>query len=135
MQLLARRLISLELNASDESDTEGRAAIRVCGKLGESLSALAGRRGFHSLLARAVALAGADLPWLNNLSVGADGVLKFPEGLETRLGREEAAIGGMAVVGHLLELLAAFVGEELTVRLAQQVWPNTELTSESEGNV
>jgi hypothetical protein len=134
MRKVARRLISEELNQDDSADTEGRAAFRVCDKLRRSLSLLTGARGFRSLLVRALSVAAAEVPWLEQLTVGLDGSLIFPAEFEGRLGRKEAAKGGTALVTHFLELLVTFIGEQLTLRLVQQVWPKAALNDpESEG--
>lgn len=134
MRNLAHRLISEEHRQRDPSDTESRAALRVCDKLRESLSALAGARGFRALLVRALTLAKADAPWLGGLEVGANGALVFPAKLEGDLAPKEAAKGGVALVGHLLELLVTFIGEALTLRLVQQVWPKAALDDVKPGS-
>jgi hypothetical protein len=133
MRNLARRLISAERRASDSSETEGHAAFRVCEKLRESLSALVGARGFRTLLARALTIASAEVPWLGKLEVGPGGSLVIPEALETEMRANEAAKGGAALVTHLLGLLTTFIGAALTLRLVQQVWPKTPLNDPKSG--
>jgi hypothetical protein len=127
MRNLARRLIAAEHRRNDSVDTEAHAAFRVCEKLRESLSPLAGARGFRTLLARALNLAKVESPWLSKLVVSPDGSLIIPDGLEPAAAPNDAARGGAALVAHLLELLATFIGEALTLRLVQQKWPNTAL--------
>ena len=121
MRNLARSLISAERRADEPADTDGEAAVRVCAKLRDSLSALAGAVGFRTLLTRALGIARAEVPSLANLHVGADGLLSRTGEMDDR----EAAQGGVALVAHLLELLATFIGEALTRRLVQQTWPRT----------
>ena len=134
MQILARRLIAAERRASDSGDTDGRAAWRVCEKLRESLSPLTGNRGFRGLVARALALARVEVPWLSKVELGDAGTVVLPDTLENEVQPDEASRGGVALVTHLLELLATFIGEALTLRLVQQVWPKTALGhSQSEG--
>jgi hypothetical protein len=62
------------------------------------------------------------------LLVDANGavVLPSPE-TEAKVNSREAAKGGLALVASLLELLATFIGEALTLRLVQQVWPRVAL--------
>src|SRR5688572_27389180 len=98
MRNLARRLIAAEHQTRDSADTGGRTAFRVCEKLRVSLSALAGTRGFRTLLVRAVTRAKGEAPWLGKLEVGKDGTLLIPELLEEEAGRSEAAKGGEALV-------------------------------------
>ena len=86
------------------------------------------------MLVRALTLAKADAPWLGGLEVGANGALVFPAKLEGDLAPKEAAKGGVALVGHLLELLVTFIGEALTLRLVQQVWPKAALDDVKPGS-
>ena len=62
MRNVARQLVAEEFDRNDSSDHQGRAAVRVCAKLGKSISALTGAREFRSLLARALKSAAADVP-------------------------------------------------------------------------
>ena len=123
MRNLARRLIAAEHRAGDSADTKGRAAFRVCEKLRESLSDLVGTHGYRALLARALTLSKAEAAWLAKLEVGANGALALAGELEHELDPKAAAAGGAALVGQVLELLATFIGEALTQRLAHQIWP------------
>jgi hypothetical protein len=130
MRKIARRLIDEEHDANDPN--AARAAFRVCHKLGKSLSVLTGSRGFASLFARALSRAGEEVPWLNELLVDANGALTLPSPeAEAKVNSREAAKGGLALVTHLLELLATFIGEALTLRLVQQVWPKVALNPET----
>ncbi len=125
MRNLARSLIAAERRKSDSSDTNARAAFRVCGKLRESLSALTGAVGYRTLLMRAFALATVEVPWLAELKVGPGGSVLIPDPLPRETEESVAAQGGEALVAHVLELLATFIGEALTRRLVQQIWPRT----------
>ena len=130
MRAIARRLIDEEYDASDPNAYG--AAFRVCNKLQKSLSVLTGAKGFGSLFTRALKRAGDEVPWVNGLILDAKGTLlpPLPE-VEAKLSSREAAKGGLAVVVHLLNLLATFVGESLTLRLVQQVWPRAKLNSKT----
>ncbi|HTE21054.1 MAG TPA: hypothetical protein VK689_22030 [Armatimonadota bacterium] len=84
---------------------------------------LVGREGFHALLARALALAKAEHPWLGGVQVDATGLLA---GLEAALaGREpaDADAGAAAVLAHLLGLLVTFIGAGLSRQLVSGAWP------------
>lgn len=124
MRNLARSLIDTERRKSDSSDTNARAAFRVCEKLRESLSPLTGAVGFRTLLIRALTLAKVEVPWLAELKVGPGGALLIPEALAKDAEGSVAAKGGEALVTQVLELLATFIGEALTRRLVQQIWPS-----------
>lgn len=127
MRNLAHRVIAAEHRSGDSSDTEGRAAFRVCEKLREPLSALVGTHGFRTLLARALTLSRTEAAWLSQLEVGASGALVLPGELEGEFSSKEAADAGAALVGQVLELLATFIGEALTQRFVQQIWPKAAL--------
>lgn len=75
IQNLARRLIALEA-AREPSDGLVGAAVRACEKLRVPLAKLVGVDGFRSLMARVMALATADVPWLDSVQVRADGSLE-----------------------------------------------------------
>ena len=129
MKAVARRLIAEEYAASDVDGWA--AAFRVCSKLQKSLSALTGAKGFGSLFTRALSRAGEEAPWLNAWVVDASGALVAPgPDVAVKINSREAAKGGLALVVHLLELLATFIGEALTLRLVQQVWPKATLQTE-----
>ena len=123
MRNFAHRVISAEHRPDDSADTEARAALRVCEKMRESLSALVGSHGFRALLTRALSLAKAEAAWLGKLEVSADGALVFPAEIENERGATEMTEGGIALVAQMLELLVTFIGEALTRRLVQQIWP------------
>lgn len=113
-------VIAEEFRSHDSSDTDSRAAFRVCEKLRRPLSTLAGVAGFRSLLVRALALAKADAPWLAQVVVSLDGSISFTAELEAVLSKEESAKGGRALVAQLIGLL---VGEGLTLRFLGDAWP------------
>jgi len=133
MRNFAHRVISAEHRLGDSTDTEARAALRVCEKMRESLSALVGSHGFRALLTRALVLAKAEVGWLGKLEVSANGALVFPAELEYELGAKEMAKGGAALVTQVLELLVTFIGEALMRRLVQQIWPQVALGDSKSG--
>jgi hypothetical protein len=112
---IARHLIAHEA-MGHESGTTGPAALEVCEKLRRPLITLAGTDGFRALLARALTLAKREDGTLNVVSVRDDGSL---EGLTADINRAACA----SLIGELLGLLMTFVGEDLTLRLLQDVWP------------
>jgi len=87
------------------------------------LITLAGVAGFRSLLSRALTLARAEAPSLNAVQVAADGSLKGLEGLASQTDKEQARDGGAILIAQLIGLLLTFIGEGLTLRLVQDVWP------------
>jgi hypothetical protein len=113
---LARRLLSFESTAENLSDANTFAALIVSEKLRRPLSTLAGTAGFRSLLMRALTLAKREAEVLDGVQVKEDGSL---EGLN---GEEREA--GVVLIAHLVGLLETFIGESLTLRLLNDIWPN-----------
>jgi hypothetical protein len=122
-QHLAQRLLTYEAVAGENSKPSESAAFRVCAKLRRPLITLAGVAGFRSLLSRALTLARAEAPSLSAVQVAADGSLKGLDEVEPRIDKEQARDGGAILIGQLIGLLLTFIGEGLTLRLVQEVWP------------
>jgi hypothetical protein len=118
---LARRLIAFE-SACIPPDGMGGESARACDKLRVPLAKLTGAAGFRSLMARALVLATAEVPWLASVKMRADGSLeRFDE-----VGRQQGSgvEAGTVVVAHFLGLLVTFIGEPLTLRLVRDAWPD-----------
>ena len=126
---LARRLISEECGkrGGAVTDTNGRAAFRVCEKLRPPLSKLTGAAGFHALLSRALSLARQEAAWLSGLEITPQGSLTFRPEVEALMAKDDVAEGGAALVAELLGLLITLIGEALTLRLLRDVWPKAAL--------
>ncbi|MGB8476622.1 MAG: hypothetical protein WCE61_21270 [Candidatus Acidiferrum sp.] len=122
-QHLARYLLTYETVAGERSGPTESAALRVCEKLRQPLCVFAGVDGFRSLLSRALALARAEAPSLSTVQVAADGSLKGLEKLGPQMDKDQAKDWGAILITQLLGLLLTFIGEGLTLRLVQDVWP------------
>jgi hypothetical protein len=120
---LAQRLLAYEAVAGENSEPAESAAFRVCAKLRRPMITLAGVAGFRSLLSRALTLARAEAPSLSSVQVAADGSLKGLDELEPQIGKEQTRDGGAILIAQLIGLLFTFIGESLTLRLVQDVWP------------
>jgi hypothetical protein len=120
---LAQRLLTYEVVAGKNSEPTESAASRVCAKLRRPLITLAGVAGFRSLLSRALTLARAEAPSLSVVQVEADGSLKGLDELQPQIDKEQARDEGAILVAQLIGLLLTFIGEGLTLRLVQDVWP------------
>jgi hypothetical protein len=135
---LAQCLLTYEAVAGKNSEAAESAAFRVCAKLRRPLITLAGVDGFRSLLSRALTLARAEDPSLSAVQVAADGSLKGLDELEPQTGKEQARDGGAILIAQLIGLLRTFIGEGLTLRLVQDVWPDAVFdgrVSEKRGNL
>ena len=120
---LARRLLTYEAVAGKTSETTDSAALRVFAKLRQPLITLAGVVGFRSLLSRALALARAEAPSLSAVQVAADGSLQGLDQLEPQIDEDQAGGVGVILIAQLIGLLLTFIGEGLTMRMVQNVWP------------
>jgi len=123
MREFANHLIADETKGNS-SNPKTPAALLVCERLRPHLATLMGKSGFRAILARALALTNAEVAGLRSVHVNAEGSL---EGFQTPAASSEIAEGTVVLITHLLELLVAFIGESLTVRLVSEVWPHLPL--------
>jgi hypothetical protein len=124
MRHFAERLLALEASAQVASATPG--APSVCEKLRPPLATLMGNTGFAALLSRALVLAGVEVPWLLAVRANAGALEGFDEPA-AQVGAAQIAEGHVVLVARLLGLLMTFIGEELTLRLVREVWPDLSL--------
>lgn len=122
MRSIALRLIHYE-TGNDSSETTDTAIFQVTDRLRPHLATLMGNGGFRALLARALALASAEVSWLRKVQVNADGTLEGLETLHAQLKPAEFREGRVVLLAQLLGLLVAFIGPGLTSRLVGEVWP------------
>jgi hypothetical protein len=118
----------LATEAGGDMDARGLSAAteRVCQKLWDRLSRLVSPAGSQGILSRAVHVAGAEFPFLEGVRTGTAPELCL-EGLAERtrdIEPGEARRGLAAVLGIMLDLLVGCIGEDLTVRLVREVWPD-----------
>lgn len=119
----ARQLLAYEAAAGKSAGANPSAAFRVCEKLRHLLGTLTGTAGFRSLLSRALALSNEDVRWLKAVHVKADGSLEGLGDLEGKVSKGDFAKGEVSLIACLLGLLVTFIGEDLTLRLVRDVWP------------
>jgi hypothetical protein len=125
--MFARRLIDFESADNGSAGPRNPATFRSCEKLRLHLATFLGNIGFHALLARALALATVEVPWLREVKVKADGTLEGLAELQTQLNADELLEGESVLLARLLGLLVAFIGLNLTLRLVCGVWPKIPL--------
>ncbi len=118
---LARRLVQHEARGERTGPGSSR-VFPVLEKLRPRLSNLMGTAGFRALVDRALALARAEVSWLRTVRVNDRGALDAAD-LPAAVTPAEFTEGRVVVVAHLLGLLAAFIGEPLTLRLVGEGWP------------
>ncbi len=110
--------------ASNEPPSETFSSFRVCEKLRQPLSSLAGKAGFQALLSRALTLTKSEFPQLGPVKVNPDGHLEGTAEVRQSLTAQESIQAETALVAHIVELLCTFLGEILAIRLLQDVWPD-----------
>ena len=118
----AKRLIDCETNGNKSSAKTVGAAFLVIEKLRLHLTALMGNVGYRALLARALALAKAEVPCLHAMHVKADGSFGGLDELGAQADRETFAEGSVVLLAQLLGLLVVFIGGSLTLRLVCEMW-------------
>jgi len=129
MQGLARQIVAIEAARVQAAGTEIDEGVQVFEKLQVPLSRLAGPAGFASLLARAVAIAKAEVPALRVVQVRPDGSLAGFDEIEHDPVAGTLEMGRVTLLAHLLGLLATFIGEGVTRRLALDAWPSLSIDS------
>jgi hypothetical protein len=82
-----------------------------------------GRSGYHALIYRALVLARDEVPWLHEVEIAANGSLHNFTELSDSQDSADAAAGSEVLLARLFELLVAFIGEILTLRLVSELWP------------
>lgn len=118
MREFAGRLIACEMKRLGMPPADVPPAFLVCDRLRPHLATLMGSAGYRALLARALALAGAGVPWLRTVKVSADGSLEVPAA-----NTKKTAVDDVELLAQLLGLMVAFIGENLTRRLVLEIWP------------
>jgi len=127
MRNFAKRIMACEANGHESAQSKIPSDLPVFEKLRPHLTRLMGNGGFRALLSRALALAGAEVPWLRAIQVKSDGALDGLEEIQSQLSLDAMFAGRVALLAQLLGLLDAFIGENLTVRLVLEVWPQAPL--------
>jgi hypothetical protein len=125
---IAKSLAALETSRSRSSAAKTSAGFRVAERLRPHLANLMGDGGFRALLARALALASAEVSWLGAMRVKSDGTFEGLKEARARLDPAEFLEGGIVLTAQLLGLLVAFIGPDMTSRLVGEVWPKFQST-------
>ena len=127
MRDLAACLVAHEAKGDKSAEPILPTAFHVCEKLRPHLATLMGQGGFRAVLARALAVASAEVPWLATVQVSAEGSWEGWDKPESQVKPKELAETGVLLVAQLLGLLVAFIGANLTLRLVREVWPKLPL--------
>jgi hypothetical protein len=114
---LARRLLEAEAGRRDEPATAA-AAEEVFRKLRDRLARLIGSGGFEVLLSRALKGAKAEASALEQVKVAPGGGLEALSESLARRSAAEALEASVCLLARFLELVAIFLGDDLTSHLA-----------------
>jgi hypothetical protein len=123
---LARSLLAKEITGEADPRGLSQAAERVGQKLSRRLSRSVSAAGSQAMVSRALHLTRAEFPFLEGVCAGTPPEACF-EGLIERVHNVEAGEALVALLGTLLDLLVGFIGEDLTMRLVREVWPELPL--------
>jgi hypothetical protein len=113
-----RKILSDCLTGGDETAGAATAAAPAAfERLRERLSRVIGAMGFEALVRRSIALARAEHP-----------EVRFDEATLTSLAGSPAGDGDsdlftVTIMSNLVSLLATFIGETLSRKILQEVWP------------
>ncbi|MGI4757668.1 MAG: hypothetical protein ACRYGF_12565 [Janthinobacterium lividum] len=132
-QKLAQRLLALEVDSRKPHAADAGVDFRVYDKLRRPLSSLTGTTGFAALASRALTLTKAEVPGLADAKIGEDGCFEHLSEIEPRLNADEAARGEAVLIGNMVDLLCTILGEALTLRLIQDVWPDASFNDRGDG--
>ena len=127
MRKFATSLMAYEARGTQSLDARAAAFFAVSEKLRPQLAMLTGTGGHRALLTRALALAKAEVVWLRAVRVSADGSLEGIEKPQARIQPNALFEGRVVLLARLLGLLVAFIGQDLTLRLVRDVWPEVPL--------
>ncbi len=123
MRGIAKALMAYETSSNKSSGVKASAVFYVAAKLRPHLANLMGIGGFRALLSRALVLANAEVSWLREVHVNPDGTLDGLEKAHVQVDQPEFLKGSVVLLAHLLGLLVAFIGLNLTLRQINEIWP------------
>jgi hypothetical protein len=95
-------------------------------KLRDRLRRVIGGLGFDALLRRSISLAKSEYPNIRSLRAGED-AFSLMASFQLGVDAHEADGFAIAVLANIVVLLATFVGETLTARFLQELWPELDM--------
>jgi hypothetical protein len=122
---LARRLFAVEARRRGQPGGAAETMERVCQRLQQRLRLLIGAGGMYALFARALHLAESEHPWLGvvQMEEHPDCSLKGLQHAAEQRDSEEASKGFASMTANIIWLLVTFIGEDLTLGLVYEAWP------------
>lgn len=123
MRELSQRLVAEEMKGEKSVVDEAVAPFFIYEKLRPHLSILMGKMGTRALFSRSLSLSRLELPYLLSVTVSDEGLLAGFDTAEASLSFQEIFEYRIVLVAHLIGLLVAFIGSNLTLRLLRERWP------------
>jgi hypothetical protein len=121
---LARQLLLHEADERLEPAALGDAIEHVYAKFRRRLVDLIGQTGFSALFSRALHLARRESAQLTAISVDAAAPQQLLGAHEFAVAHaSDAAAAFTAIVAHFIWLLLTFIGEQLSIQLITDIWP------------
>ena len=122
---VAQELIEKAVAELTSAEQVGSAINGAFQRLERAMSAMVGDVGFRALFARALQItskegAATDLP-IGPQDASGEGWV----GAAERVGAEKARLAATLLLANILELLASFIGEDLTFRLVRRAFQDS----------
>jgi len=118
-----KSMVMAQLLLACEADEDSNAVFCVCEKLRLRFGPLVGTVAFRSLLHRSLVLTKAEIGCLEEMSISEDGVLSgINQGAPFATNGQNTDAGAL-LISNLLLLLETFIGDALTRRLLESIWP------------
>jgi hypothetical protein len=133
IRALARQIIARESAGRDTPLELAQGLEGAFGRLHKLTSSLVGTVGFGAVMSRAIHVTKASRPFLSTAELEVSDTLRI-KGFDEIIEREGAArVTACAadLLGNVLSLLCAFIGEDLTFRLVRRIW--TDLPEDDSG--
>lgn len=125
MRAIAEALIAS--GATGPPGEAGAAPAFSVGELRPNLLILMGRGGFRALVARALSIAGREVPWLRGLRSKEDGTFAGMDLAYPKLEYAQYHEGRVVLLTEVLVLLLRFLGPGMTLAVVSDTWPHAPL--------
>lgn len=121
---VAQRLMTLEAGEAPTAGEVAAGAAGACEKISRRFAPLIGEAGVHALFSRGLTVSAARFPWLATVLVTSPNASwSHLRACIEKQPAETAREGSVCLLAALLGLLEKFIGQGLTARLLQDVWP------------
>jgi len=139
IQIAIQEILADETGEDTNPDSLLQAAEMVCTKIRSSLCSRIGNEGFRTLVQRSFTLSASKIAADSvNLALSKNILLGLPtvtddEGILTSNAAQIAVLvdNVVTLVSALIELLSSFIGDEITVRILENIWPNRSFNNKS----